>query len=477
MEDHQPGPGCVKERRSHASLREPAIEPDIVPESPRPARDDDAHFGETGGELAEGEAALPSNSAAGPSDLAQTFSSTSRSEPAVEPDLKPDGPAENHHGAPRPTAAADEEAGSPSSSDREKPPPAPSHPAPLTMLFTISHLTLFALLGTLARLGLQALTTYPGAPVTTPVLWANIAGSFILGFLVGTTTLFAPPPSLPNLHRDKRTLPLYVGLATGFCGSLTSFSSFQRDVFLALADSAPPNPDTLRSPGQSFLALLASLILTPTTCVAALHAGAHAAQGLDRWTPRIPAAALHGADVAAVPLAALCWLGAVVLAIWPPDRPDGPAAPAGATSWDGEAWRGQVLFALALAPPGCLLRWRASVRLNARAPSFPLGTFAVNVGGTLLEALLWDLQHAALPGAGGLVGGGRIGCQVLQGAMDGFCGCLTTVSTWVAEMQGLGPRRGYVYGAASVAAGLAGTVVVMGSLRWTVGFAQTACGA
>ena len=386
----------------------------------------------------------------------------------------------------------DEETPSPPSAD-EKPaaPPAPNTSEPLTTLYTVSYLTLFSLLGTLARLGLAALTTYPLSPVPSPMLWPNAAGSFIIGFLAADTRLFsphprrrhhsppapepAPPEPIPVTHRDKKTVPLYVGLATGFCGSFTSFSTFQRDVFLALTDAAPPIPGAARSPGQSFLALLASLILTPAVCMATLQVGAHLAGAMKPRTPTVPADKMRRyGDKAAVPVAALCWLGVVFMAIWPPDRPGGPEA-AEDSMWAAENWRGQVLFALVLAPPGCLLRWYASLHLNGRLEPFPLGTFAVNIGGTLLEAMLWDLQHSPLPAAGALVGGGRTGCQVLQGAMDGFCGCLTTVSTWVAELKGLGRRKGYVYGAASLAAGLVATVVVMGSLKWTLGFAETAC--
>lgn len=36
------------------------------------------------------------------------------------------------------------------------------------------------MLGTLAQLGLQALTVNPGAPVATGELWANIGGSMIM---------------------------------------------------------------------------------------------------------------------------------------------------------------------------------------------------------------------------------------------------------------------------------------------------------
>lgn len=40
-----------------------------------------------------------------------------------------------------------------------------------TELYTVSYLVFFSFLGTLARLGLQALTFYPGAPTVTGVLW------------------------------------------------------------------------------------------------------------------------------------------------------------------------------------------------------------------------------------------------------------------------------------------------------------------
>lgn len=82
--------------------------------------------------------------------------------------------------------------------------------------------------------------------------------------------------------------------------------------------------------------------------------------------------------------------------------------------------------------------------------------------------MCWDLQHVRL---GGLAGGGVTGTQVLQGVQDGFCGCLTTVSTWVFELKGLKRRHAYRYGSSSVGVSLALLVVIMGTLKWTRGFA------
>ena len=82
--------------------------------------------------------------------------------------------------------------------------------------------------------------------------------------------------------------------------------------------------------------------------------------------------------------------------------------------------------------------------------------------------MFFDLQQVPL--------GGRVGCQVLQGMMDGFCGCLTTVSTWVVELQGLRVRHAYLYGSISVGIGVGLMVIVMGSFLWTVGFQAPLCG-
>ena len=369
-----------------------------------------------------------------------------------------------------------------------------------TKLYTISYLILFSLLGTLARLGLQALTTYPGAPVSTGVLWANFGGSLVIGFLLEDRRIFSEEWGSGNTKQEKevgtngtlqrvdtatrrtrhkgvkKTIPLYIGLTTGFCGSFTSFSSFVRDVFLALSNSAPTptkTPILPRPGGDSFLALLASLIITPSLSLAALRFGAHLALSMERFTPILPFVFTRKVlDRVVVPIACLSWLAAIILAIIPPDRLEGSTA--NHTSWSQETWRGDVLFALVFAPLGCLARFYVSIYLNGRIASFPLGTFVVNIAGTMLLGIFYDLQHAPL--SAGTIGGGRVGCQVLQGLMDGFCGCLTTVSTWVAELNGLRRRHSYTYGVLSVGIALASLIVIMGSLRWTLGFSATACG-
>lgn len=391
---------------------------------------------------------------------------------------------------------------------KQKPPPQVSKK--MTELYTISYLIFFSFLGTLARLGVQWLTFYPGAPIVTPVIWANFAGSLIMGFLSEDQGLFRDGVSTPpdekrssgrstqsDLERlnkaehakRKKTIPLYIGLATGFCGSFTSFSSFARDMFLALSNNEPspvnhPNAfaagagkvsatsTVSRNGGYSFMAWAAIVFMTLTLCLGGLIAGGQIALFLHPVTSGISKGFTRRVlDPSVVFLGFGCWLGAIFLCIWPPDRPGGPSSRG---SWANETWRGEVLFALVFAPVGCLLRFYASIKLNGLVPSFPLGTFAVNMLGTAVEGMCYDIQHVGV-GVMGRVGGGRVGCQVLQGVMDGFCGCLTTISTWVAEINGLRRKHGWMYAFASVIGALCLMVVIMGSVRWSVGFGETAC--
>ncbi|KAK4252144.1 CrcB-like protein-domain-containing protein [Corynascus novoguineensis] len=340
-----------------------------------------------------------------------------------------------------------------------------------TQLYTVSYLILFSILGTLARLGLQALTNYPGPPVVFASVWPNFAGSLMMGFLLEDCVLFREaslpfnneenPASAKQAHAAfKKTIPLYIGLATGFCGSLTSFSAFMRDAFLALVNDVPASSSDHRSGGHSFLALLAVPVVTLSLSLSAFSLGTHLAAALASFAPRLPtrAPSVYGGRLLLDRLAVLlgwgCWLGAVLLSALPP---------AGYASW-----RRDATLALVFAPLGCLARFYVSLWLNPRIATFPLGTFLINLVGTGLLALTWDLMHSGVVTV-------TIGCQLLSGVQDGFCGCLTTVSTWVAELSALKRKHAYVYGGASVLCGLVIVIVAMGALRWSGSHEAGAC--
>jgi len=159
-----------------------------------------------------------------------------------------------------------------------------------------------AIWGALARMGLKALSTYPGEPVF-PLIWPQFVGCAVMGFLLQDKTLFP---------KEDRYVPLYIGLTTGFCGSLTSFSSFTWNSFQAMANLDPIYD---RGRGKDVLALASQVIITLSVSIAALRFGAHIAQVTARWLPSIREGEKTGRwlDWVGVGLGVCGWAGAGIM--------------------------------------------------------------------------------------------------------------------------------------------------------------------
>ncbi|KAF8249631.1 hypothetical protein K440DRAFT_621048 [Wilcoxina mikolae CBS 423.85] len=308
-------------------------------------------------------------------------------------------------------------------------PKPPSAPAATNFLYIHAHLTFFSILGTLARLGLNALTAYPGAPLG-GVIWANFAGCVVMGILVSDQTQQLFPS-------DARAL--YTGLTTGFCGSFTSFSSFELDTFRFLANVSPVH-EWSSVGGNNFMALSAYVIATFALSLGGLQFGAHVAS-LFPQREKLSFSFPQQWSILILPLSAGSWVGAVLMCIFLPQ------------------WRGSALFACVFAPLGVYTRFWISRVLNPRVRQFPVGTFCCNMFATVV-----------LAGMGvGRARHGGIGCGVMKGLGDGFCGCLSTVSTFVVELKGLRVVQAYVYAVVSTVVGLGVVVGVLGSWTWAKG--------
>eukprot|EP01059_Diplonema_ambulator_P002864 TRINITY_DN1247_c0_g2_i1.p1 TRINITY_DN1247_c0_g2~~TRINITY_DN1247_c0_g2_i1.p1 ORF type:complete len:371 (+),score=64.16 TRINITY_DN1247_c0_g2_i1:46-1113(+) len=97
-----------------------------------------------------------------------------------------------------------------------------------------------------------------------------------------------------------------------------------------------------------------------------------------------------------------------------------------------------LLIALCTGPPAAWLRWAFSHNLNPLCSTFPVGTFTANILASALLATVFVLQL-------NVVGRGTF-CTFLSGFGDGFCGSLSTVSTFVAEIRSMSsPHRALVY--------------------------------
>jgi fluoride ion exporter CrcB/FEX len=117
----------------------------------------------------------------------------------------------------------------------QRPPPKPvttraeAIAATLRTLATLSLIAFFTFWGVLGRLGLTAIGTYSGQSVF-PVIWAQTVGCLVMGLCLGAK------PEIEAVFP-----PLYVGLTTGFCGSMTTFSTWVFQMWQAFANDLGTN--------------------------------------------------------------------------------------------------------------------------------------------------------------------------------------------------------------------------------------------
>ena len=134
------------------------------------------------------------------------------------------------------------------------------------------------------------------------------------------------------------------------------------------------------------------------------------------------------------------------------------------------SWRHKVLFSMLLSPPGAMARF-ALGRINVK-PSFidrfPLGTFIANMSATMIISGVYVGQRQ------GNVG--RTRCNALYAIQQGFCGCLSTVSTLAVESRAVrGTRWRWTYVGGSVILGHLFVLAIVGGELWGPGLGTTVC--
>jgi fluoride ion exporter CrcB/FEX len=94
------------------------------------------------------------------------------------------------------------------------------------------------------------------------------------------------------------------------------------------------------------------------------------------------------------------------------------------------------IYSVIFAPFGSLTRYLLSILFNTK-PNFPLGTFLANILGSYLYfgmVAITEYVHTLSP----------LAEQIINSVIQGYCGCLTTVSTFLLELDTMKKRR-YIY--------------------------------
>lgn len=301
---------------------------------------------------------------------------------------------------------------------------------PLYGQWTVHSFLLFgSLWGILTRLGMQWIGGFASSQVFA-IVWAQMVGCFVMGF------------SVRKKNEIERVFPpFFVLLGTGYCGSVTTWSTMSNDIFTAYANLSE-SAGTSRFTG--FLSGMAILLITLAAVQGAFQVGMH----LAITTPMVP---LHPRkaprsqqrlfNLLTVLFGPLFWLGALFLLIF------GPAS-----------YRPNFSFAIVVGPFGAIARYHISRLLNPISSTLPYGTLFCNTLSTTIVAVMQLLARHPR---------NALGCAALKGVIDGFCGSLSTISTMVVELRGLSTFHSYRYILVSWAAAQCALVVILGSWVWS----------
>ncbi|WVO16680.1 hypothetical protein L204_104360 [Cryptococcus depauperatus] len=343
------------------------------------------------------------------------------------------------------------------------PPPEANAPPPsqeVTHLRLAAHyagLVLASMLGCIARLGLNALGTYDGM-IIFPLAWSQGVGSGIMGLALSKKNdIVAIYP------------PIYTFLTTGIAGSITTFSSWMLDGYLSFSNFEQYGRKGLHDTMDGVAYSLVTFGVAMSSLIFGQHLGSllpSVSQRLSRTLPateekptpsspassslRFRASQTPILDIITISTALIAYLIALLLYFLAP-----------------KAWRHDAVFALLLSPPGAILRFALST-VNTRRPfidRFPLGTFTSNMAATLIVAGTFVAQRR--PGSST----SATKCNALYAVQQGFCGCLSTVSTFVVEARTVkGWKSKWFYIGGSVVLGHVFVLAVVGGTKWTRGF-------
>ncbi|PCH41090.1 hypothetical protein WOLCODRAFT_137184 [Wolfiporia cocos MD-104 SS10] len=318
-------------------------------------------------------------------------------------------------------------------SEGEKLPPAKVyHPYSISVL---SLLMPVSVLGCLARLGLEALVTFDGRSIF-PLAWVQVGGCFVMGFALGAREPIG-----------RFYGPIYTAITTGFCGSFTTFSSWQFAVFQAWINSGHYHRDWLRDVIDG----LTQIVFTLALSLSAVQFGAHISSLIRPFFPTLPSpnrTIRYGLNIFSIIFYAATYPAYFRLP---------------------EAYREKATSALLYSFPGTLTRYVLSIQLNNRFSLFPVGTFSANMLGTALIGMFMVLQSTRGPPSPNA-------CNVLSGLANGYCGCLTTVSTFAAEVAALENKKSWFYAILSIVVAQLLLLVILGPSYWAGNVSeQTTC--
>lgn len=291
-------------------------------------------------------------------------------------------------------------------------------------LNTIVPIILFSYLGTAIRLAFNQLgdRQYP----LTACFWSNMFGCFIMGMIIEQKAHIQEQFVIESkCHLVERECfffssfhQLYVGLTTGLCGSITTFSGAMYYSCVGLFEHSALYSYSV----SNYLSIMISLF---SSSFIGFLMGRHLSHFL------LPASSIvtmkrvllkmkdHGNRWFFPILISISLPTSIILTV---------LLPIGRWTY--------FIYSIVFCPLGSLSRYLLSVVFNFN-PQFPLGTLLANLCGSLIYfGVVAISQYVKISSF--------LLKQILIGILQGYCGCLTTVSTLITELNTIESKK-YLY--------------------------------
>ncbi|KAF8297852.1 hypothetical protein TcBrA4_0065480 [Trypanosoma cruzi] len=294
----------------------------------------------------------------------------------------------------------------------------------LTHVGAIIGVACWSLAGTALRLALEQTFVRNSVLTTYTTYGPNCIGCYLMGFIASLASSKSQNVIFPWIFRS---------LLVGFCGSLTTFSKWMLDtvrqerVAFCFGElvSGLTMPFVFFLWGRDTAFLLRAFIMPSLGCIIGISASRYELGGRQMRLANVIFLFVSVVAAVVVPVAIEASVHRDLLNV-------------------SFIHRRSVV----ISPLGAVPRYLLAQLLNgsSRFWNFPIGTFAANMIAVLLMGLLDHFYRTR----------GNVWCQI---AMDGICGSLSTVSSFVNEMIGFygsdNRRLMYIYAIISVGVGAA----------------------
>ena len=337
-------------------------------------------------------------------------------------------------------------------------------------------------MGNVARIGLETLSDYELAFIQpTTVLWANFCACLVMGF-------FQAMKAEPGFLDEHGAL--FTAIGTGFCGAFSSFSTMMGSIFehsTSLTEFEIKHHRKLPNRAYGIMEFLSVTLVHLCMSMSALLFGRKLGSevvvkyysvehtetvndGNDDESKeghtiirRKPSQGFRSLLIAVdytmtalgIPLAILL----IVLAAY-------------YNNYSRAKWTLPSLFGYY----GVYLRYMLGNYFNKVIPNFPLGTFIANIFASLVDACLTLVTRGRKSHGSPLpVVNTAYKCRIVYGLTEGFCGSLSTISSFINEGYNLPFFSMLIYFGTSIAVAYILFVITLGSYAWTRGLVDPLC--